>query len=103
MSYRNDHDAAVARIDALTLESSQLAAENARLRAGAPIVATPAPRAVSRGVAALVLAALTGAGVLAAVVMTEHRHAPRVLDHDRMHSTAIHPRRSSGANTTAHW
>jgi hypothetical protein len=33
MSYRNDHDAATARVDALQAEYAQLSAENTRLRA----------------------------------------------------------------------
>ncbi|HUS31668.1 MAG TPA: hypothetical protein VMZ53_24365 [Kofleriaceae bacterium] len=44
MSYRNDHDAALARINALELEDARLRAENAELRAAlrhAPIVAEP--------------------------------------------------------------
>jgi hypothetical protein len=77
MSYRNDHDAALARVDALSSENSQLAAENAKLRAGVPIVAPPAEGRVSRGVAALVLATLAGVGVLAATMIAPTHARPR--------------------------
>lgn len=79
MSYRNDFDAVVARVDALSSENAQLAAENAKLRAGAPIITPPPPveRAVARGTAAFVLAALAGVGVLAASVMTHGKHVTR--------------------------
>lgn len=39
MSYRNDHDAALARVDALELENARLAGENAKLRAPMPATA----------------------------------------------------------------
>lgn len=40
MSYRNDHDAAVARVEALERENARLSAENAKLRGPA----APKPR-----------------------------------------------------------
>jgi hypothetical protein len=42
MSYRNDHDAALLRVDALEADNARLAAENAKLRAG-ETVAPPEP------------------------------------------------------------
>ena len=88
MSYRNDHDAALARVDALASENSQLAAENAQLRAGMTIAVPQAERSVHRGVAALVLATLAGAGILAATVIS-HTHHRNAAPATREHSVAI--------------
>lgn len=51
MSYRNDQEAALARLDVLEAEHARLLAENARLRSGKPapvvesyVVDEPAPR-----------------------------------------------------------
>jgi hypothetical protein len=74
MTYRNDHDAAVARVDALTSENKSLAAENARLREGMTIVRPPAPRTVHRAVAATVLSALLGTAALATYVLQAPAH-----------------------------
>ena len=82
MSYRNDHDAALARVNALASENSQLAAENAKLRAGMTIVVPQAERPVHRGVAALVLASLAGASILAATLISHsHHRAPPPHEH----------------------
>lgn len=81
MSYRNDHDAAVARVDALSSEVKTLAAENARLRGGITMVPQAEP-SVNRGVAALVLATLAGAGVLAAVVISRSHHVSAPMPKD---------------------
>jgi hypothetical protein len=48
MSYRNDHDAALARVDALEADYARVAAENAQLRAR---LATGEPRATRQPLA----------------------------------------------------
>ncbi|HTL37915.1 MAG TPA: hypothetical protein VL326_32510 [Kofleriaceae bacterium] len=65
MSYRNDHDAALARVDALEADNERLASENAKLRAG-DTVELPTP-ARSRRRGPIVVASVAGIAVAVAV------------------------------------
>jgi hypothetical protein len=62
MSYRNDHDAAVARVDALQHEVARLAAENDKLRAPGPVAAPARKPRLGLG-----LVTILGGGAVAAI------------------------------------
>ena len=74
MSYRNDHDAALARVDALEHENAQLAAENLTLRGGG--TTEPRPTVNKHGLVLAMIAAAT-AGTVIAVFASGDTSPPR--------------------------
>jgi len=74
MSYRNDHDAALARVDALAADNNRLLAENAKLRAGETVELPHPPRSRRRG--PILAASFAGVAVAMAIGVIALAGAP---------------------------
>ncbi|HTL37895.1 MAG TPA: hypothetical protein VL326_32410 [Kofleriaceae bacterium] len=74
MSYRNDHDAALARVDALAADNNRLLAENARLRAGETVELPHAARSNRRG--PILAASFAGVAIAMAIGLITFAGAP---------------------------
>lgn len=79
MSYRNDHDAALLRVDALEADNARLAAENAKLRAGETVELPKPKRSTKRGLMAATFVGVAfamAAGVIAIAEPDASRRLP---------------------------
>jgi hypothetical protein len=89
--YRNDRDAALARIDALERDNTRLAAENTKLKANAPVAP---PAVVRRPLGAYLIApGLLAAAVIVSATMWGARNPTPTSDHDSSFVSSV-PSRS---------